>query len=283
MFADIGRDSWCLSPVAFEAAITPRTRAAIVVNLYGSMPDWDALTTIAERHGIALVEDAAESVGSRWRGRRAGSFGVMSAFSFHGSKTLTTGEGGMLLLDDDRLLDRLLRLRDHGKQQGDTMFLNEEIGWKYKMSSMQAALGLAQLERVDELVERKQQLFGWYRDELADWNAGRLNPDIPGLDNSYSRMTTIVVDPKLRVSKEELIAGLRRRRIDTRPFFSPLSSLPAYHATAQAATARERNRVAYAVTPFGVNLPSALSLTRAEVRQVCGVLREATERIAKRR
>src|SRR5690349_1497383 len=107
IFADIDAQTWCLSPEAFEAAITPRTKAAIVVDLYGSMPDWDHLKEIASRNGVALVEDAAEAVGSRWRDRVAGSFGEMSAFSFHGSKTLTTGEGGMLVLDDDRLLERI--------------------------------------------------------------------------------------------------------------------------------------------------------------------------------
>ena len=282
VFADIDRDSWCLSPEAFEAAITPRTRAAIVVNLYGAMPDWDALAAIAERHGVALIEDAAESVGSRWRGRLAGGFGVMSAFSFHGSKTLTTGEGGMLLLDDERLLDRVLRLRDHGRKPGDTMFLNEEIGWKYKMSSMQAALGLAQLERVDELVRRKREIFGWYRDELAGWNSGRLNPDIEGLENSYW-MSTIVLDPALRILKQDLIGALQQRGVDTRPFFSPLSAIPALCDTPEAAIARDRNQVAYAVTPYGVNLPSALSLTCDEIHNVCDLLRHEIDRLAARR
>ena len=148
IFADIDAQTWCLSSRAFEAAITPRTKAAIVVDLYGAMPDWDRLSEIASRKGIVLIEDAAEAIGSRWRERPAGSFGAMSAFSFHGSKTLTTGEGGMLVLDDDRLRTRIMQLRDHGRVPGDTMFFNEEVGWKYKMSSMQAALGLAQLERL---------------------------------------------------------------------------------------------------------------------------------------
>src|SRR5580692_7980773 len=104
ILADIDAQSWCLSPQAFAEAITPRTKAAIVVDLYGSMPDWDQLAEIADQHGIALIEDAAEAIGSRWKERSAGSFGVMSTFSFHGSKTLTTGEGGMLLVDDDQLL-----------------------------------------------------------------------------------------------------------------------------------------------------------------------------------
>ena len=144
---------------AFERAITPRTKAAIVVDLYGNMPDWAAIEAVAARHGISLIEDAAEAIGSRYRGRPAGAFGVASAFSFHGSKTLTTGEGGMLLTDDEALYRRCLKLRDHGCAPGDIMFFNDEIAFKYRMSAMQAALGLAQLERLDELIARKREIF----------------------------------------------------------------------------------------------------------------------------
>ena len=279
VFADIDARTWCLSPQSFADVITPSTKAAIVVDLYGSMPDWHELSAIAERHGVALIEDAAEATGSRWRDRPAGGFGVMAAFSFHGTKTLTTGEGGMLVLDDERLLDRVLRLRDHGRAPGDVMFCNEEVGWKYKMSSMQAALGLAQLERLDELVAGKRRLFGWYREMLDGWNAGMLNPDVPGLYNSYW-MSTVVLDSRLEVSKEALILAMKARGIDTRPFFSPLSCIPAFRDTAQATAAQARNHTAYAVTPFGINLPSALNLSRDDAAQVCRSLRDAVDVLA---
>jgi perosamine synthetase len=185
----------------------------------------------------------------------------------------------MLLLDDDRLLDRVLRLRDHGRAPGDVMFLNEEVGWKYKMSSMQAALGLAQLERLDELVAGKRRLFDWYREMLDGWNAGTLNPDVTGLYNSYW-MSTVVLDSRLGVSKEALILALKARGIDARPFFSPLSSIPAFRDTPQANAARTRNDTAYSITPYGINLPSALNLAREDVAQVCRSLREAVDILA---
>jgi perosamine synthetase len=272
VFADIDECSWCLCPDSFESNITPNTKAAIVVDLYGSMPDWDRLTEIAASRGVVLIEDAAEAIGSRWRDRPAGSFGAMSAFSFHGSKTLTTGEGGMLVLDDDVLLDRVMRLRDHGRAPGDIMFCNEEVGWKYKMSAMQAALGLAQLERLDELVERKRRIFSWYVEHLSDWNAGTLNPDISGLYNSYW-MTTFVLDADIGLTKEELMPKLRAQAVDARPFFYPLSAIPAFRDTPEAITARGRNKNAYAVTPYGVNLPSALNLDGFHIEQVCNALR----------
>ncbi len=272
IFADIDPQTWCLSPESFESLITPRTKAAIVVDLYGSMPDWDRLEEIANSRGVELIEDAAEAIGSRWRARPAGAFGRMSAFSFHGSKTLTTGEGGMLVLDDEALLARIMQLRDHGRAPGDTMFFNEEVGWKYKMSSMQAALGIAQLERLEELVAMKRQVFSWYREELRDWNLGYLNPDIPGLFNSYW-MTTLVMNPALGVRKEALIHKLKAAGIDARPFFHPLSTIPAFRETAEAAVARDRNKTAYSISPYGVNLPSALSLDHAAVAYVCATLR----------
>lgn len=273
VFVDIDPDTWCLSPDAFEAAISPQTKAAIVVDLYGAMPDWDRISDIASRRGVLLIEDAAEAAGSRWRQRAAGSFGAMSAFSFHGSKTLTTGEGGMLVLDDDQLRVRIMQLRDHGRVPGDTMFFNEEVGWKYKMSSMQAALGLAQLERIDELVAKKREIFSWYRKALADWNLGSLNPDVPGLFNSYW-MTTLLLDASLGIKKETLVPRLRQQGIDVRPFFYPLSAIPAFRDTPQAATARKTNSVAYSVSPYAINLPSALSLDEDAISKVNVILRQ---------
>ena len=205
------------------------------------MPDWDALTAIAARHGVALIEDAAEAAGSLWRDRPAGMFGVMAAFSFHGSKTLTTGEGGMIVLDDDALYARILKLRDHGRNPGDVMFTPDSIGWKYKMSSLQAALGLAQLERLPELVAKKRQIYSLVLRRARRMERGiyPLNPDIEGLYNSYW-MTTAVVDPDIHVHKERLVHDLRERGVDARPFFSPLSDIPAFSDTPQAAQATSK-------------------------------------------
>ncbi|MEA2235599.1 MAG: perosamine synthetase [Thermoanaerobaculia bacterium] len=276
VFADIDEKSWCLDPESFERAITPRTKAVIPVDLYGSPADLAAIEAIADHHGIAVIEDAAEAIGAEYFGRRAGSFGRAGVFSFHGSKTLTTGEGGMLVTDDEQLFGRASVLRDHGRAPGDTMFFNREVAFKYKMSSMQAALGLAQLERVDELVDRKREIFQWYREKLADRPELTLNDEAPGTKNAYW-MITVIVDPELGVSKEELIHQLREADIDTRPFFHPLSSIPAYAGSPSAIGARERNPVAYRIAPYGVNLPSGLNLTKEDVLRVCEVLVDAVE------
>lgn len=279
VFADIEPRSWCLSPTALEACITPRTRAVILVNLYGGMPDMDAVLAIAERAGLAVVEDAAESVGAEYRRRRAGSFGDASVFSFHGSKTLTTGEGGMLLTDDEGIYQRALVLRDHGRAAGGKPFWNQEVAFKYRMSSLQAALGLAQLERIHELVERKRTIFGWYREGLDRTKGVTLNYAGPMVMNAYW-MVTAVFDAALGLDKEAAGEALSQRGIDTRPFFYPLSSLPAYANRPEAKAAAARNRHAYDVSRRAINLPSALNLTRAQVEYVCRELGGLLERRA---
>lgn len=273
VFADIDPVTWCLDAAAFEQSITPKTKAVILVNLYGNMPDMDAILSIARRHNIAVIEDAAESIGAEYKGKRAGSFGIASAFSFHGSKTLTTGEGGMLLTDDENIYNRCRFYRDHGRTPGEKMFWNTEIGYKYRMSGMQAALGLAQLERIDELIQRKREAFTWYQNQLRDFKGITLNEPGTHVKSTYW-MVTAVLDPKFGVQKTELIDALSKEEIETRPFFHPLSSLPAYAKFPQANIARERNATAYRLAPYGINLPSSLSLTEEQARTVCGKLTE---------
>lgn len=279
IFADIDPVTWCLSPKSLEECITPRTKAVIPVDLYGCMPDWDAISGVADRYGVQVIEDAAEAVGSRYRGKPAGSFGYAGVFSFHGSKTLTTGEGGLLATNDEPLFKRAQVLRDHGRIPGDRFFENTEIAYKYKMSSMQAALGLAQLERLDELVQRKRQIFSWYQQHLSGLDGVALNAEPEGTLNSYW-MATIIIGANFRLTKRQLIKELDVRGIDSRPFFSPLSSLPAYSGHHQAARAKAQNKVSYSIGDRGVNLPSALNLIEADVSTVCTALREILRRPA---
>lgn len=272
VFADVDEKTWCLDSTSFEKAITPKTKAVIPVDLYGNVADFDAISDVARRNGIAVIEDAAQAIGAEYKSRRAGAMGVASVFSFHGSKTLTTGEGGILLTNDDALHRRASILRDHGRLPGDTNFFNSEVGYKYKMSSMQAALGLAQLERIEELVARKRQIFDWYAERLAGMEGITLNSEPPNSTSIYW-MVTVIFDPALSIRKEDAIRELDRHGIDTRPFFHPLSSLPAYANNPDVARARRENEVAYRLGATGVNLPSALNLTRKQVARVCEVVK----------
>jgi perosamine synthetase len=277
VFADIDPASWCLSASTIAACITERTKAIIVVNLYGHMPAWDAILELAKAHGIAVIEDAAESVGSRYKGRLSGSFGATSCFSFHGSKTLTTGEGGMLLTDDEAIYRRCLQLRDHGRVPGDILFQNQEVAYKYKMSAMQAAFGLAQLERVDILVKMKQRIFCWYQKHLAGMEGIALNPDDRDVVNSYW-MSTVTWDRSFAMTKPALIAALAAHGVAARPFFDPLSSLEAYRTLVAQTPYAARNPHAYAIAKCTINLPSALSLSEGDIKQVAAALKACLTR-----
>jgi perosamine synthetase len=272
VFADVSEETWCISPESVERNISPRTKAIIGVDLYGGMCDWAALRALGRDANVKLLEDAAEAIGSRAMGCAAGSLGDAGAFSFHGSKTMTTGEGGMLVTDDDELHRRVLRLRDHGRDPGDIHFENVEVGFKYRMSAVQAALGIAQLERLDELCEKKRHVFDLYAKELSEVPGVRMNSEPAGTRQSYW-MTTVVWDESYRLGKKEVMQRLSERGIDSRPFFNPLSSLPALAHLPTAQRAREENDVAQRISARGVNLPSALCLEDDDVLWAACVMR----------
>jgi perosamine synthetase len=263
VFADIDPTTWCVSAETVKPLITSKTKAIIAVNLYGHMPEYDALLGL----GIPVIEDAAESIGSLYKGKKSGTFGITSCFSFHGSKTLTTGEGGMLVTDDENIYERCMIIRDHGRLPGDTLFQNIEVGHKYKMSNLQAALGLAQLERLDDLVQKKREIFSWYQEALTNVGHFSLNPDHPDVYNSYW-MTTILWDAALSLTKFDMVQKLKAKDIASRPFFSPLSSLKAYEGAQDTARAQAMNRVASDICTHGVNLPCGGELTEEKVQRI---------------
>ncbi|THD47997.1 MAG: DegT/DnrJ/EryC1/StrS family aminotransferase [Bradyrhizobium sp.] len=277
VLVDILPDTWCLDPDAVEAAVGPRTKAIMGVDLYGSICDWDRLRQIADRHGLALIEDAAEALGSVYRGRKAGALGRVSAFSFHGSKTVVTGEGGMLATDDKALFDRVLFLRDHGRKPGDRFFQNSEIGFKYRMSAVQAALGVAQMERIDTLIAYKRAIFGWYRDRLGSVNGITLNAEPRDTVNSYW-MVTAVLDPSLGLDKFAVMAEFDRRNIDSRPIFSRLSTLTAFDDRPISKRFVSPTDRGASIAQYGVNLPSGYNMTEELVDLVCAALREILEK-----
>ena len=248
VFTDIDPVSWCLDPALAEAAITPRTKAIIATHLYGNLCDMDALLAIGARHGIAIIEDAAEAIGSQWRGKRAGSMGLFSTFSFHGTKTMTTGEGGMFATNDAALYETVLTLSNHGRKRGETrQFWPSMVGFKYKMSNIEAALGCAQLERIDDLIAGKRAVFAAYRSRLSGTGI-TLNPEPDHAVNGFW-MPTAVFPRDADVSIEALIARFNAAEIDARVFFHPLSSLPMFADCPE-------NRVARDIAARAINLPS---------------------------
>lgn len=274
VFCDIEPINWCLDPKSVERNLTPRTKAIIAVDLFGNMPVMDELIEIADRHGIPLIEDSAESLGSTYKGVRAGKFGIGSVFSFHRTKTIVTGEGGMLLLDDDKLYERCMFLRDHGRKTDGPLYYNYEVTYKYMPFNLQAAMGYAQFQRLDELVARKRWIFESYQQRLGDIEDIQFNAEPERGFNSVW-ITGLLIGQSYGINKLEAMARLQELGLPTRPFFYPLSSLPAYPGCE--AEYRPRNRQAYDICDRGINLPGALTLTEEQIEVVCDGVRQILE------
>lgn len=265
VFVDILPDSWCLDPELVEAAITPRTKAILAVHLYGNLCDMDRLQTIGEKHGIPVIEDAAEAIGSIYHGKRAGSMGSFGCFSFHGSKTLTTGEGGMFVTNDADLYETVLTLSNHGRSRVQTkQFWPEMVGFKYKISNIQAALGCAQMERIDELISRKREILEFYKSRLDNLSGLKMNPEPDGVLNG-AWMPTAVFGRDSGVTAEQIRMDFSKENIDARVFFHPLSSLSMFDDMG-------KNLVASDISGRAINLPSYHDMSTSDLERVIEVV-----------
>jgi perosamine synthetase len=267
VFVDIRPDSWCIDPELVESAITARTKAILAVHLYGNLCDMDRLLAIGSKYGIPVIEDAAEAIGSEYFGKRAGQMGRFGAFSFHGTKTLTTGEGGMFVTDDPELYQRVLTLSNHGRSRTQSkQFWPDEVGYKYKMSNIQAALGCAQMERIDELIRRKREIFHFYRQRLQGIPGVQMNPEDSNIVNG-AWMPTVVFDRATGVTRERLRSAFDDANIDARVFFYPLSGLPMFEQMLG-------NRHAWDIPGRAINLPSFHDISVDEQDRVIAVIRQ---------
>jgi len=254
VFIDILPDSWCLNPALIEDAITPRTKAIIAVHLYGNLCEMDQILAIGKKYGIPVVEDAAEAIGSVYHGQRAGSMGKFGSFSFHGTKTLTTGEGGIFVTNDEGLYETVLTLSNHGRARNQTkQFWPDMIGFKYKMSNIQAAIGCAQVERIEELINRKREIFAYYKEHLAGLSGISMNPEPEGVING-AWMPTVVFKKETGITREKILQVFAKENIDARVFFSPLTSLSMFEC-------HQENRFSLDIAERAINLPSYHEMT----------------------
>lgn len=268
VFVDADPDTYTLDVGAIEAAVGPRTRAIVVVHLYGQPVDMDPVLDIAARHGLPVIEDATEALGARYRGRACGTIGDVGCFSFNGNKLITSGGGGMLLARSADRLEHLRFLTLQGRDPDDLEYLHSEVGFNYTLSNVQAAVGLAQLEGLEERLTRKRELATRYLGGLAG---------VPGLtpfrqpdwaDGSFW-LNAVLVDEEYGRSRDETIAALSAAGIDSRPFFMPIHLLPPYRefATGPFPVSERLHREA-------VLLPSSPALTDADQDRVIDVLRD---------
>lgn len=271
VFVDILPDSWCLDPQQVEAAITSNTKAIVAVHLYGNLCDMHALLKIGDRYGIPVIEDGAEAIGSVYHGKRAGSMGSFGAFSFHGTKTMTTGEGGMFVTNQPDLYERVLTLSNHGRSRAQAkQFWPDLVGFKYKMSNVQAAIGCGQIQRIDSLTEAKRSIFSMYTECLKDLPV-RMNPEPEGCTNGYW-MPTLVVEDDIPFDRDVLISELKQNGVDARVFFWPLSA-----TSVQGRKAFDRRYISENIYLRALNLPSFHDLTDSDVLFVSDIVRKAIQ------
>jgi perosamine synthetase len=253
--------TWNMDVNQIEAKITAKTKAILVVHIYGLPVDMDPVLDIAKRHGLVIIEDAAEMHGQTYRGKPCGSFGLLSTFSFYPNKHITCGEGGMVVTDDDDVAEHCRRLRNLCFQPG-RRFVHEELGWNYRMTNMQAALGLAQLEKLDEHVLIKRQIGAKYQELLQ----GTPRIQLPLAKTDYADniywVFGIVLDPMLSIKAEEVMARLGEHKIGTRPFFWPLHKQPVFKSTL---LLNSDFPVAEWLGEYGFYLPSGLGLTQPDI------------------
>lgn len=274
---DADPDTWTMDVGQVAGKITSRTRAIMPVHIYGHPVDMDPLLDLAERHGLAVIEDAAEAHGTQYqtgRGtdpgwRRCGSFGALSCFSFYANKLVTTGEGGMVLTDDPRLAERARMLRNLAFTP-ERRFLHQELGFNFRMTNIQAAIGLGQVERIDATVERKREIGRRYTENLRGLAGVRLP-----VEKSWARsvwwMFGIVLDDATGLEASQLATRLTKRGVETRPFFLGMHDQPALQRRGW--FAGESYPVADRLAKQGLYLPSGVGLTDEQVDEVCAALR----------
>ncbi|MCG6167601.1 aminotransferase class I/II-fold pyridoxal phosphate-dependent enzyme [Leptospira sp. FAT2] len=273
VIVDINKHSWCIDVDEVLESITEKTKAILLVHIYGQPCDMSAFLEIAKKKKIYIIEDCAEAHGATYEGRKIGSFGEISCFSFYGNKIVSTGEGGMCLTDNEELFNKMRVIRDHGMDPK-KKYWHSVIGYNYRMTNIQAAIGLAQLERIEELQEKRHQINQWYAQNLENVKAFQRQEDLNDRKKVVWLVSYLVSDPK--ISRDLVITKAKEYNIDLRPFFYPLSQMPIYSRFA-----RKRNEVSERISAIGLNLPTILSLNYEEYKRIGEILTNIIEELGK--
>lgn len=268
VFADISVDDWCLDPSDVEKKITSKTKAIIPVHIYGHPAPMNELQKLAELHGLHLIEDAAEAHGAEYDGKRVGGLGAMATFSFYGNKIITTGEGGAITTNNEKLASRARFLRDHG-MSSEKRYWYTEVGYNYRMTNMQAALGYVQLNQIQDFLNERAKILECYKKHLRIGNIV-WNP-VGYLAKPVNWITCLVIKDFNSSQRDELLLQLSSKGVDTRPFFYPLSTLPMYE--------RATCETSLKISSQGLNLPTFPGLKESEIIYICNELSTIIEHL----
>ena len=267
VFVDVSPEHWTLDPRKLEEAITPRTKAIMPVHLYGHPCDMDPIMEVARSRNLFVVEDCAESIGAQYRGRATGSIGHIGCFSFFSNKVVTTGEGGMCVTSDPALREKMMTLRDHGMSRA-KRYWHEVVGYNYRMTNLQAAIGVAQLEQVEVFLANRRLMARRNEEQLAGLPGVTLPPELQWAKNIYWLYSILIDSKQVGISKEAIMRALAREGIETRPFFYPLHVQPAY-----AEHCHGSFPVSERLSRDGISLPTSNDTTTEEIVRVCTALR----------
>ncbi len=251
VLVDIDKDTWNIDINKIEKAITKRTKAIIPVHLYGNPANMIEIKKIAKKHNLFIIEDCAEAIGAEINGKKVGSFSDISAFSFYGNKVITTGEGGMVCTNNKKYIDRAILYKDHGMSKT-RRYYHPVVGFNYRMTNMQASIGVAQLKKINKFIKRKLQIANRYKKNLASLDFIKYQESFIGMTNIHWMFSLLV--PK----RNKLMKFLKENNIDSRPFFVPMSELPAYKTN-------KKFPVSEKLAKMGMNLPSSTTLTNDDV------------------
>lgn len=267
VMVDVDLETMTINPNLVMAAISNKTKAIIPVHLYGQPADMDDIMSIAKKLKLKVIEDCAEALGSKYKDLHVGSFGDAAIFSFFGNKTITTGEGGMIVFKDPSIRNHAKVLRDHGMSP-DRRYWHDEVGYNYRLTNIQAAIGVAQMEKVDFYVDKKRWLAEQYKKRLGNVAFLRLPVERVDIDNSYWLYTVTLLDP-LKGARDEIIALLKANGIEARPVFYPLHRMPPYQ---NFGFKKEGVSISDDLSDGGISLPSSVYASEAEIEKVCSVL-----------
>ena len=267
VFCEIDAQTWCISPSEIQSLLTNRTKAIMIVHLYGQVADIDAIIKIADQYDLFILEDCAEALGSKYKDQPVGTFGNIGTFSFFGNKTISTGEGGMLIFEDEKLAKKSRILRDHGMDPNNK-YWHEYTGYNYRLTNLQAAVGLAQLERFKNIVDKKIAISNWYKIELSKFKWIAQEPsNIDMVLNSNWLFTIVLADD---INKDKLIKKLLERGIETRRVFYPLHQMPPFKTYNSSKNLLESERL----SKNGISLPSSVNLQRNDIIYIVKVIDE---------
>jgi perosamine synthetase len=266
--------TWNIDPNKIEEKITSKTKAIMVVHIYGHPADMDPIMKIAKKYGLYVIEDAAEAHGAEYKGKKVGSIGDIGCFSFYANKIITTGEGGAVVTNDDEIAEKVRRLRDQAYNANLRKWLiHDDIGYNYRLTNLQAAIGLAQLERIEEFINRHRENAYYYNSLLKNIRGITLPPEMPWAKNVYWMYTILIDEEILGITRDDLMRKLETYGIDTRSTFLPIHLQPPYKNI----YINEKYPIAELLGRRGINLPSGNSTTKEDIEYVVSTIKSAIE------